>query len=388
MTTWHIDTVQTTEYLRAIVQIDSVNPDLAPGGVGEGEMARWLVGVCENLGLEVQTQQTAPGRPNVLARWRGSGNGKSLLLTGHTDVVSVENMLGDPFDARIEAGRLYGRGAIDMKGGLAAILGAVATLRTGGFQPKGDLWLGFVTDEEYASIGMDALVKVVHPDAAILTEPTDLRVTVAHKGFVWATITTRGEAAHGSLYNVGVDAVAHMGRVLRELERFDQEVFPQREHPLLGRPSVHASLIHGGLGLSTYPDTCTLQLEHRLLPDETPQQMAALWDMAFARLRVDDARFDASFKLDFSRPGYEIDQRAPIVTTLDSAFQQVIGQPPEYWGMSAWLDAAILGQAGIPTVIFGPTGEGAHAAVEYVTLESVHQCAAVLAEAAALWCNN
>jgi acetylornithine deacetylase len=140
----------------------------------------------------VQTQDTAPGRPNLNARWPGSGGGKSLLLTGHTDVVSVENMPGDPFDARIEDGRLYGRGSLDMKGGLAAILGAAAALKAGGFQPRGDLWLGFVTDEEYGSIGSDALVKAIHPDAAILTEPTALQVCIAHKGFAWLTLTTRG----------------------------------------------------------------------------------------------------------------------------------------------------------------------------------------------------
>lgn len=382
---WQVNTETTQEYLRDMVRIDSVNPGLVPGGAGEGEIATWLVKTCAELELEAQMQETAPGRPNVIARWPGNGRGKSLLLTGHTDVVSIENMTDAPFAARIEDGRLYGRGAIDMKGGLAAILGAVEALRHGGFQPAGDLWLGFVTDEEYLSIGTEALVKAIHPDAAILTEPTDLTIRLAHKGFAWLTITTEGRAAHGSLYDDGIDAIGHMGRVLRALEQMERETLPQRNHPLLGRPSVHASLIDGGLGLSTYPDQCRLQIEHRLLPDETQEHALKLWHKAIDRLKADDATFSATVTLNAARPGYEIAQTAPIITTLDAAYRQLTGAEPEYTGMSAWLDSAILGRAGIPTAIFGPTGDGAHAAVEYVELDSVYQCAAVLAEAASQW---
>lgn len=382
---WNIDTDLTTEYLRAMVQIDSVNPGLAPDGVGEGEVANWLVRTCEGLGLETRLQETAPGRPNVIARWPGNASGKSLLLTGHTDVVSVQNMVGNPFDARIEDGKLYGRGSYDMKGGLASILGAVAALKVGGFQPAGDIWLGFVTDEEYLSIGTDALVQEIRPDAAILTEPTETQLCIAHKGFAWFTITTHGLAAHGSRYDTGIDAIVHMGRILGELERLEREMFPADHHPLLGRPSVHASLINGGLGISTYPDACRLQVEHRLLPDETPQEMMDLWQSAIDNLAASDPTFNATIQLDFERPGYEIERDAPIVQTLANAYIAIIGQHPVFMGQYAWLDSAILGRANIPTVILGPGGAGAHASVEYVYLEDVFRCAAVIAEATANW---
>lgn len=380
-----IDKTLITHYLQDIVRIDSVNPGLSANGAGEGAVADWLKQTCESLGLEVRLQETATGRPNVIARWPGTGGGKSLLLTGHTDVVSVENMQGNPFDGRIEDGKLYGRGAYDMKGGLAAILGAVAALKSGGFQPAGDLWLGFVTDEEYLSLGTDALVKAIQPDAAILTEPTEVQLCVAHKGFAWLTLTTYGRAAHGSRYDEGVDAVLHMGRLLAELERLEGEVFPRRQHPLLGRPSAHASLINGGLGLSTFPDTCALQVEHRLLPDEPASYAVELWQAAINRLSAADPRFKAEVKLDFERPGYEIAQDAPIVRTLHKAFVGVMQAEPTYMGMWAWLDSAILGRAGIPTIILGPGGAGAHAAVEYVYLDDVYRCAAIIAEAAAGW---
>lgn len=381
-----IDTEQTTRYLQEMVRIDSVNPKLVPGGAGESQMARWLVTACESLGLEVRLQETAPDRPNVIARWAGMG-GRSLLLTGHTDTVGTENMLEDPFSARVEDGRLYGRGTFDMKGGLASILGAVAALRSGGFVPAGDIILGFVTDEEYVSIGTDALVREVRADAAILTEPTANHLCIAHKGFAWLTLTTHGLAAHGSLYNQGIDAIRHMRHILAAIDRMELDILPRRTHELLGRPSVHASLISGGLGLSTYPDACRLQVEHRLLPDETGDTALALWRETFDNLSRTVPGFRADVSLDVYRPGYEIDREASIVRTLQNAITDVTGSTPEYYGMWAWLDSAILGRAGIPTVIFGPGGAGAHAAVEYVELEDVFTCAAVIAQAASDWCS-
>ncbi|MFN8375067.1 MAG: ArgE/DapE family deacylase [Anaerolineae bacterium] len=380
---WNIDSARTTQYLQDMVRIDSVNPGLVAGANGEMDMAIWLVDTCRELGLVVRLQHTAPGRPNVIATWQGSGGGKSLLLTGHTDVVSVENMQGNPFDGRIEAGRLYGRGSLDMKGGLAAILGAVKALKDGGFRPKGDIILGFVTDEEYLSIGTDALVKEVRADAAILTEPTSCDICIAHKGFLWLTLTTQGKAAHGSLYMEGVDAVAHMGHLLHALDKFNAAA-PQR-HALLERASAHASFISGGLGLSTYPDQCKLQIEHRLLPDETPDSVIAFWQAAIDDLTKTVPGFAATVTTDFYRPGYEIERGAPITQTLDAAYRGVVGTAPHYMGMFAWLDSAILGRAGIPTIILGPGGAGAHAAVEYVILDDVQRCAAVIAEAAAKW---
>lgn len=375
----------TTRWLQAMVRINSVNPGLDDLGAGEERVAAWLADTCRSLGFEVELQPTERDRPNVIARWRGTGGGKSILLTGHTDTVSLANMTGDPLDGRIEGDRLYGRGAYDMKGGLAAILGAVEALRRDGFQPRGDVILGFVTDEEYLSVGTDALVKQVKADAAILTEPTELRLCIAHKGFAWINLVTRGKATHGSLYETGVDAIAHMGRLLAVLERFERDIFPARHHALLGRPSVHASMISGGLGLSTYPDRARLSVEHRLLPDQTGDDALAWWRREIDALKRADPRFAAEVELEFYRPGYEIPLTAPIVQTAWRAALSVLGTAPEIYGMWAWLDSAILGRANIPTVIIGPSGEGAHAAVEWVSLSSVFTCARILANAVQEW---
>ena len=377
---------QTLAYLRQLVAIDSINPDLVEGGVGEGAISAKLAGICQALGLGVDLQEVAPGRPNLIARWPGRGDGKSLLLTGHTDIVGVAEMTQDPFSPRIHDGRLYGRGAYDMKGGLAAILGAVAALKASNYRPRGDIWLGFVCDEEYVSIGTEALVQRLQPDAAILTEPTDEIISIAHRGFAWLTITTHGTAAHGSDYEQGVDAIQHLAPVLEHITRLENEIYPQRQHPLLGRHSVHASLVHGGRGLSTYPDRCVLRIEHRTLPGEDGAQLLAEWQDYLQQLTLKRDRFHAEVLLDFERPPLEIAPSEPIVSALASAFATQLGAEPPLGASFGWLDSAILVAAGIPTAIFGPSGAGAHAAEEWVDLASVYRCSAVLAECCARWC--
>jgi acetylornithine deacetylase len=305
------------------------------------------------------------------------------MLTGHTDTVDVIDMPGDPFSARQQGGRLYGRGAQDMKGGIAAILGAAHALS--GAPLRGDLLLAFVVDEEYASVGAAALVERVRADAAILTEPTDERVCVAHKGFAWLTLETRGRAAHGSLFDAGIDSIAHMGWLIEVIRRLEGEVFPAVTHPLLGRSSVHASVISGGSGLSTYPESCRMSVEHRLLPDQTAEGMRDLWQAEIDRLRAAVPGFEAAVTLDLARPGYAIAPDAPIVLALAGALRAA-GAAPVLWGMPAWLDSAILGRAGIPTVIYGPRGAGMHGAEEYVETASVIRCADALARSALAWC--
>jgi len=386
MPRWNIDAGQATQDLAAMVRINSINPGLHPDGPAEGEMAAWVEAEFKALGLETQVVETAPGRPNVYGRWPGSGGGKSLLLTGHMDVVQVNNMTIPPFEPRIEGDRLYGRGSFDMKAGLASALAAARALKKGGFKPKGDLWLGFVADEEFGSLGTSRLVRDLKPDAAILVEPSDGQIGLAHRGFAWITLHTIGKAAHGSMFDVGVDAITHMGRLLAELDRLEREVMPRRAHPLLGRPSVHASTIEGGTGYSTYPDGCLLEIEHRPLPDEGPDYLIGLWNEAIGRIGESDPTFKAEATLKIYQHGWEIARDAAVVTALDAAYRAALGEPPAYIGMFGWLDSAIIAEAGIPVVIYGPGGEGAHAAVEFADLPSVFHCAATLAELAAGWC--
>ncbi len=360
--------------LTQLVAIDSVNPDLVPGGAGEAEIAAFASGWLARAGLESEIQEVAPGRANVVARVPGTGGGRSLLLNAHMDVVGVEGMR-DPFSPRIDAGRLYGRGGFDMKGGLAAIMLAGARLAGAGL--CGDVIVTAVCDEEYASIGCEALAASVWADAAIVTEPTGLQVCVAHKGFLWLEVETTGVAAHGSRPDLGIDAIAAMGGVLTGVERLAAALAAGRAHPLLGPGSVHASLIEGGRELSSYPDRCRLALERRTIPGETRAQVEA---------EVRALAGDATVRTTFERPPFEVDPAAPIVAAVRSHAAAVCGADPAVVGHSAWMDAAVLSAAGIPTVVFGPAGAGAHATEEWVDLASVAACADVLEAVARDFC--
>jgi acetylornithine deacetylase len=383
-----VDAGAITRVLEALVRIPSVNPALVPGGAGEAEIARWLARECERLGMQVSVEEVAPGRPNVVAILRGTepAGGRRLLLNGHTDTVGAAGM-PEAFTPVLRGGRLYGRGSSDMKAGLAAMVGAVAAILAAGKLPRGDVLLTFVVDEEHASIGTDAIAQRHRADGAIVTEPTGLRICLAHKGFLWATIRTEGRAAHGSDYTAGIDAIMHMGRVLGAIERLDREVLGARSHPLLGRPSIHASVISGGEGPSTYPPSCTLMLERRTLPSESAADVRLELSAMLASLTAADPSVRASLDVTLARPGLEVDPDAGIVRSLHAASRRRMGRDPEQVGMSPWFDAAVLAQAGIPTVIFGPSGAGWHGDEEYVDLASVAHCAGILADTIMDFCN-
>lgn len=366
---------EAVELLRDLVAIDSVNPDLVPGGAGEGEIARYVAAWLERRGLEVTVQEAAPGRPNVVAVARGSGGGRSLLLNAHTDTVGVAGM-ARPHDPYVEGNRMYGRGAFDMKAGLAAMMcaGAAAARRS----LRGDVVLTAVVDEEYASIGSQAVAQRWHADAAVVTEPTGLDLCVAHKGFMWLDIETTGVAAHGSLPQVGVDAIAKMGHVLVGLEELDRSLRAAPGHPLLGAGSVHASLIEGGQELSSYPERCLLRVERRTIPGETREAAEAQIGALLERLHDADPTFRATMTTTLLRDPFEVAIDEPIARLLHEQTTALLGREPAISGSAGWMDSALLAAAGIPTVIFGPGGEGAHAVVEWVDLEQVEQCAQVL----------
>ncbi len=372
-----------TELLSSLVSIDSTNPDLLPGAAGEGEMAQAVAAWLERAGLDVKRIESKAGRPNVIAIAHGSGGGRSLLLNGHMDTVGKGGFVG-AHQPRVENGRLYGRGAYDMKGGLAACMLAVAEANRRDL--RGDVILTAVVDEEYASIGTATVVETVHADAAIVAEFTELQVILAHKGFVWFDIETTGRAAHGSRPDLGVDAITHMGRVLVQLEEMDRALRSGATHPLLGSGSLHAGLVRGGQELSSYPEHCTLSLERRTLPGESVEEVEfALVELLRSQRRLDPG-FRASLKRGLSRAPLELAQDAPIVRAVQRAATHVLGHPAPVAGVPFWTDAAILSAAGIPSLLFGPAGAGAHAAEEWVDLASVEACAQIYLQAAMEWC--
>lgn len=369
--------------LADLVAIDSINPDLVSGAAGEGPIAAYIANWLARAGLEVTLDEALPGRTNVVGIARGTGGGKTLLLNGHVDTVGVAGMT-DPFRPRSENGRLYGRGAYDMKGGLAACLVAAAEARQRNL--RGDVIVTAVVDEEYAGLGTMSIADRYRADGAIVAEPTELQLVVAHKGFLWLEVETQGVAAHGSRPHLGVDAIVKMGSVLAGLDRLADELGRRPAHPLLGPPSIHASTISGGGEWSTYPDRCLLAIERRLLPGETGEAAEAEVQTIVDRLAAADPAFKAAVRRVLERVPLETAPDAAILGVVQQAAEVVLGQRIAPTGVSFWTDAASLHNAGIPTVLFGPLGEGAHAAVEWVDVASVRACAEVYLATALAFC--
>lgn len=371
------------QLLSDLVRINSINPDLIPGAPGEGEIAHFIARWMEQKGLEVQLIESVAGRPNVVGIARGTGGGRTLLLNGHMDTVGVEGM-SQPHEPVIKGGRLYGRGAYDMKGGLAACMSAVAAAKSQHL--RGDVIFTAVMDEEYASAGTLDLANRFHADGAIVAEFTEHQVILAHRGFVWLEIETVGRAAHGSRPDLGVDAIVKMGRVLVELDKLDQDLRAHLSHPLLGSGSLHASLIRGGQEISSYPERCILSLERRTLPGETPEKVEAEFVGIVETLNRQDASFNAEVRRGIDRPPMETPADAAIVAAVQAAASKVLNQPAPVAGVQFWTDAALLSAAGIPSLLFGPSGSGAHAVEEWVDLASVQACADIYLAAAKEFC--
>jgi acetylornithine deacetylase len=361
---------ETTELLAQLVAIDSRNPELVPGAPGEAELARFVARWLKGAGLDVELNEVVPGRSNVVAIARGSGSGRSLMLNAHMDTVGFGGMV-DPLSPGVDGSKLFGRGAYDMKGSLAAIM--VAGARALEQRLAGDVVVAAVVDEEAGSIGTSALARDLC-DAAIVAEPTEMRVAIAHKGFVAFEITIQGRAAHGSRPDLGVDAIARMGHVLVRLEELDRSLSAQDAHALLGHGSVHASLIEGGQEYSSYPERCVLKGERRTLPGETVDSVVAEIERLLGSL-------EGSARVTFARDGFQVGEDERIVQVV----RRHAGDP-DLVGVAFWADSAILAVAGIPTVLFGPRGEGAHANVEWVDLDDVARCADIYVKVAQEFC--
>jgi acetylornithine deacetylase len=339
----------------------------------------------EALGMEVELVEPEPGRPSVIGRRPGGGSGRSLMLNGHLDTVGVEEM-DRPFEPRVAGGRLHGRGAYDMKGSIAACLGAVKALADAGIALEGDLVVAAVADEEVASLGTTAVLDRVRTDGAIVTEPTELAVCVAHKGFAWIEIAVEGRAAHGSRPDLGIDANLGMGRVLADVAELERELAGRGAHPLVGPPSLHVGTLRGGTGWSTYAARATAGVERRTIPGETAADAMVEIEVLLARLGADGSGLRATARTVLAREPFEGDPTGPLVRALEGAAAEALGRTPERIGVPYWMDAALIAAAGIETAVFGPVGAGAHAAEEWVDLASVERTAETLARAAIGYC--
>lgn len=359
------------DLIAKLVSIDSVNPALDPDHPGETEIARFVAEWSQARGLRVEWLERTPGRPSVIVTAPGTGGGKNLLLNAHMDTVGVKGMV-DPFTPRIENGRLYGRGAMDMKASLAACMLVVAEASTMGL--AGDVILTAVADEEHDSIGtretLEHLLRTTRIDAAIVTEPSDLQIQIAHRGFVLFEVEFEGKASHTSQPEQGVNALNHLGRFLVAVEEFDAELRRREPHPLVVHGSLQAVLASGGQELFTTPSSARVTLERRTVPGESAAAALAEVERLLATLVSEDPDVKPTVRTLLARQPFEVSPDKHIVRVLDSAVHAVTGTTSELVGAPYWTDAALIAEAGIPTVLFGPVGGGIHQAREWVNLES------------------
>ncbi|MCG3121540.1 MAG: Acetylornithine deacetylase [bacterium] len=381
----HIDREYLVKTLTELIRLNSINPQLVPDGPGEAAMAAYIADGLRHLHLEVMTHEPAPGRVSVVGRLKGQGGGRALMLNGHSDTVGIEGM-PEPFAATIRHGKMYGRGAYDMKGSVAACMAAIKALVEAKAPFHGEVLLAAVADEEYFSLGTADVVSRYQIDGAIVTEPTEMDICRAHKGFVWLEVETHGRAAHGSRFEEGIDANMHMGRFLAELDKLEKDLRTRSPHPLVGPPSLHAALLNGGSGLSTYSASCKLKIERRTIPGETEVQVLNEVQTILERLTAADPTFNGTVKAFCTRAPFEVSAEAEIVRAVEKAATRVRGVPPRHIGQSFWMDSALFSAAGVETVVIGPSGAGAHADEEWVDLQSLVELAQILAEAALDYC--
>src|SRR3954447_16432505 len=371
-----------TALLSDLVAIDSVNPSLVAGGAGEGRIARFVADWANGQGLEAELVEGTPARPTTLVRTRCRGGGPTVLLCGHLDTVNVEGM-ADPHRPRIDADRLYGRGAYDMKAGVAAAL--IAAREAARARLRRDLVVGGIPGQEHGSLGVQEALRSVHADGAVVPEPTEMELVVAHKGFVWSELEVTGVAAHGSRPHLGVDAIVKAGPLLTALGELDVAL-GERTHRLLGRGSVHASVIEGGVELSSYPARCVVGLERRTPRGETRADIERALDALLERCRTADPELVVQQRTLLVREPFEVDAESEFVHAVRESATEVLGSAPKIAGASYWADAAFISAAGIPTVMFGPSGEGAHAVEEWVSLADTEAVTRTLIALAARVC--
>ncbi|MDJ0339608.1 M20/M25/M40 family metallo-hydrolase [Cryobacterium sp. PH31-O1] len=362
--------------LQQLVRIDSVNPDLVPGAAGEAEIAAWCGEWLMDQGFDVAVLEQTAGRPSVIGTKRGSGKGRSLMLNAHLDTVGVATYQGDPFSGDLIDGKVYGRGAVDTKSGLAAILVAAARASTG--ELAGDVIVTLVSDEEFGSIGTEEVLRSFRADAAVVVEPSSLELTTAHRGFAWFELELIGLAAHGSQPELGVDAIWHAGRALAALDGLRQRLNAAPAHPTLGHGAVRVSQIVGGDDAATVAARCVLTLERRMLPGQSPDSVEAELRALFTELGEVEPEFQFALTRLVARAAFEAEPHWPIVRALTSNAERVLGHTAVTRGEPFWTDAGLILEAGIPCVVFGADGEGLHADTEWADAESVRALAKVL----------
>ncbi len=378
----------TEKLLKKLVSINSVNPEMDIFSSGEYEISQFLRDELKRLGFEVITQPVRTKsrrirRQNVVAklRFRGgrkTGSTKTLMFNCHMDTVPATGMTIAPFKPVIRDGYLYGRGSSDMKSGIASCIAAAHSLLDSNQKADGEVFLAFVVGEEYLSMGTEALLRKFKADAAIVGEPSNLELGLAHKGFVWLEVEIFGKPAHGSVPEVGVDAIEKASKLVSYINGDLRSELRKKTHPLVGYPRIHPSLIEGGRAWNIIPDYCKLRIERRTIPGESTLSILKEIGDSIGKIKTTEKDatqrdFQHAISKMFERPPLETSEKEPIVQAIKLAYKKIMKKKLRISGMPYWTDAALLSRIGaIPSVVIGPGRiEEAHTNAEKVSLAQV-----------------
>ena len=358
--------------LGEMILIRSENPfeDPPMEGYREKEMADYLAGQLSALGLKVETREVRPGRPNVFGFLNGKKGQAALMLASHMDTARTTGYPG-AYDVRFEGGRLHGRGACDMKASLAAYLGVVKALRESGERLNGNLIVCGIVDEEYHMLGSKAIGQGGRmADQGIIGEPTNLKICPSNKGRVSTKFITRGRAAHSSVPEKGVNAIAKMAKVIQAFDDYNRELLGRTPHPLCSHGRFTPGMIRGGVQVNMVPDYCELEVDRRTLPGESLESVYAEFHERVRKA----AEGDPDFVCEITDPTWliaanDISPDEPVVAALREAHRGLFGKDPGVEAFAAGSDAPYMG---FPTVLCGPGSiNQAHTTCEFVDLQEV-----------------
>ncbi len=374
---------QVNELLGAMVRIESVTPWLIPTGSGEAKVAAFIANWLDGTGAEIEIVEVEPGRPNVLARLRGTGGGPTLCLNAHSDTVGYEGWPDDALEPRVDGDRMYGLGAADDKGGCAAAMLVLRSLAESGARLRGDLLVACVADEEGISIGSEHLTRRGGIDAAIVIEPQPTHeLVIEHQGFGWIDVITYGVAAHGCEPDVAVDAIVHLAEVITRLHRLDRKVFQRQPSLLNGRTVFHTGTVTGGTDYATYPSFAKVGIEVGTQPGEHLSDRVAEIEDIFVEVARNEPGFSGEVDIRLNREPFVARGQEALQDVVVKAMTTVLGREPKITGMNGWTDAALLQAAGIPTLLMGATGGNYHTAGEWASISELVRLCDILEQTA------
>ena len=374
------------ELLCALTEINSVNSSLVPGAPGESEIADFVENWFMERNFDVTRLEAQIGRPSIVATSKNAMTNRKIMLNGHMDTVTIASYQGEALAAVRHEGKVYGRGTFDMKGGLAAMM--VAAHRASQSGISGQVIVAAVADEEHSSFGTEEVLKKFTADVGLVSEPTMLGLTVSHKGFSWFDIIIHGRAAHGSRHDLGIDAISKAGHALVALESLSRDILTRERVEFLETGSLHASIIKGGEEASSYPAECRISIERRTVPGETHEYVTEEIRAVLNRLVKNVPDFHYTLVEGLARRPLQVSTDHQIVKSVEKHFKAHTGRNVEIRGEWYWTDAALMNDAGIPSVLFGVDGEGAHAQLEWATESSIRTVADVIESVVVEWCNQ